>query len=64
MKYTLAGQTRIAKVDGFERITDDPDFPRVYWLWKLILDKPIRMYDGSLIYTTYIRRFTPPPASR
>jgi hypothetical protein len=57
--YKLFGKNHEATVAACERVTNDPDYPAPYWLWTLRFVTPIKMYDGSLLHQTFVRRFTP-----
>lgn len=57
--YKLFGQNHKATVTACVRVTDDPNFPRAYWLLTLRFETPIKMYDGSVLHQTFVRRFTP-----
>jgi len=57
--YKLFGKNHKATVTACTPVSDDPDYPSRYWLWTLRFETPIKMYDGSMMYQTYVRRFTP-----
>lgn len=56
--YKLFGKNHKATVTACERVTNDPDYPAPYWLWTLRFETPIRLLDGSLMFQTFVRRFT------
>lgn len=56
--YKLFGKNHKATVTACVRVTDDPDYPTAYWLWTLRFETPIRLLDGSLMFQTFVRRFT------
>ena len=60
--YKLFGKKHKATVTACERVANDTDYPVAYWIWTLRFSTPIKMYDGSMMYQTFVRRFTPAPA--
>jgi hypothetical protein len=56
--YELFGKQHQATVTACVQVTDDPDYPADYWLWTLQFVAPIRMYDGSMLHQTFVRRVT------
>lgn len=57
--YRLYGKNHKAIITNCVRVSNDPDSTVPYWMWTLKLVKPVRLYDGSMLYQTYIRRGQP-----
>lgn len=56
-KYRIFGKNHEVTVVGCVLVSDDPDHPADYWLWTLRLLTPVMLYDGSILYQTFVRRF-------